>query len=171
MKSITTRPLTDAEQAALHAGLRSPSAFTLRRCQYLLASAGGLTPPAIARTYGGSDQGVRNVLRAFAARGPDCLRPRSSAPKAPRADWPRDRDADLAALVRQSPRALGKATSLWTLDLLAAACHESGWTARALSGEAIRRVLKRLGVGWTRAKHWLTSPDPEYAAKKKSGTS
>ena len=171
MKPITTRPLTDAERAALHAGLRSPSAFTLRRCQFVLASAGGLTPPAIARTYGGSDQGVRNVLRAFAARGLDCLRPRSSAPKAPRADWPRARDADLAALVRQSPRALGKATSPWTLDLLAAACHESGWTARVLSGEAIRQALKRLGVGWTRAKHWLTSPDPEYAAKKKSGTS
>ena len=78
---------------------------------------------------------------------------------------------DLAALVRQSPRALGKATSLWTLDLRAAACHESGWTARVLSGEAIRQALKRLGVGWTRAKHWLTSPDPGYAAKKKSGTS
>ena len=30
----------------------------------------------------------------------------------------------------------------------------------------IRQALKRLGVGWTRAKHWLTSPDPEYAAKK-----
>lgn len=171
MNPITTRPLTAAELAALRAGLRSPSAFTLRRCQYLLASADGMTPPAIARTYGGSDQGVRNVLRAFAARGLDCLRPRSSAPKSPRADWPRDRDADLAALVHQSPRTLGKTTSLWTLGLLATVCHENGWTARALSGEAIRQVLRRLRVGWTRAKHWLTSPDPEYAAKKKSGTS
>ena len=170
MKPLTLRPLTDPERAALHAGLRSRSAFTLRRSQYLLASADGATPPAIARAYGGSDQGVRNVLRAFADRGLACLEPRSSAPKAPRADWPRDRDNDLKALVHQSPRTLGKKTGVWTLDLLAAVCHEKGWTARALTGEAIRGVFRRLGVGWKRAKHWLTSPDPEYAAKKKSGT-
>lgn len=112
------------------AGLRSPSAFTLRRSQCLLASADGFTPPAIARTYGGSDQSVRNVLRAFAARGVACLEPRSTAPKVPRADWPRDRDGDLEALVYQSPRTLGKPTSVWTLDLPAAICHEKGWTAR-----------------------------------------
>jgi hypothetical protein len=99
-----------------------------------------------------------------------CLEPRSSAPKAPRADWPRDRDHDLKALVHQSPRTLGKPTSVWTLDLLATVCHEKGWTARPLTGEAIRGVFQRLGVGWKRAKHWLTSPDPQYAAKKRPGT-
>jgi hypothetical protein len=36
-----------------------------------------------------------------------------------------------------------------------------------LSGETIRLVLQRLGIGWKRAKHWLVSPDPEYARKKK----
>lgn len=170
MKPLSIRPLTDPEQAALRAGLRSRSAFTLRRCQYLLASAGGQTPPAIAREYGGSGQAVRNALRAFAARGLDALQPGSTAPKKPRADWPRDRDADLKALVHQSPRTVGKKTSVWTLDLLAAVCHEKGWTRRVLTGEAIRGVFQRLGVSWQRAKHGLTSPDPEYAAKKKSGT-
>ena len=88
MKPLTIRPLTDAERTELHLGLRSPEAFTLRRCQYLLA----------------------------------------------------------------------------------AACHEQGWTGRALSGEAIRQALGRLGVSWRRAKHWLASPDPGYAAKKKPTT-
>ena len=113
---------------------------------------------------------MRNLLRDFAARGTACLVPRPSTPRRPKAAWPRDRDADLRALAHQSPRALGKPTSLWTLDLLAAVCHERGWTERVLSGEAIRQVFKRLGVSWKRAKHWLTSPDPEYAAKKKPGT-
>jgi hypothetical protein len=35
------RPLTDAERQTLEAGLRSPEAFTLRRCRILLASADG----------------------------------------------------------------------------------------------------------------------------------
>jgi len=73
-------------------------------------------------------------------------------------------------LLHQSPRALGKPTSLWTLPLAAQVCFEKGWTPRLVSGETIRLVLKRLGVGWKRAKHWLVSPDPEYARKKKCAT-
>src|SRR5262249_54139791 len=29
-----------------------------------------------------------------------------------------------------------------------------------------RLLLKRLGISWKRAKDWITSPDPAYAAKK-----
>jgi hypothetical protein len=39
-----------------------------------------------------------------------------------------------------------------------------------VSGETIRTVLKRLGMGWQRAKHWITSPDSEYARKKTPAT-
>ena len=56
------------------------------------------------------------------------------------------------------------------LALAAEVCHENGWTPRVLSIEAIRQVLKRLGVGWHRAKHGITSPDPEYAKKKSYAT-
>src|SRR5262249_3376546 len=69
-------------------------------------------------------------------------------------------------LLHRSPRDLGKPTSLWTLALVAQVCHERGWTARVLSAEAIRLLLKRLGISWKRAKDWITSPDPAYAAKK-----
>ena len=170
MKPLTIRPLTDAERDELRAGLRSPEAFTLRRCQYLLAGAEGRVAAAIAATYGGSQQNVRNVFRAFADRGTACLRPASSANKVPRRAWPRDRDGDLTALLHRPPRDFGRPTGLWTLALLASVCHEQGWTGRALSGEAIRQALARLGVSWRRAKHWLASPDPEYAAKKKPAT-
>ena len=33
----------------------------------------------------------------------------------------------------------------------------------------IRRALKRLKTNWKRAKHWITSPDPQYLLKKPSG--
>ena len=164
---IFVRDLTPAERDALRAGLRSASAFTLRRCQYLLASADRLVPVAIARTYGGTAQQVRNVLRDFADRSLACLRKGSNAAKVPRRVWPLERDGDLQALLHHSPRESGKETSLWTLDLLAEVCFESGWTERLLTGEAIRQTLRRLEVNWKRAKNWLVSPDPEYAAKKK----
>ena len=170
MKPLTIRPLTDAERTELHLGLRSPEAFTPRRCQYLLAGAEGRAAAAIAATYGGSQQNVRNVFRAFADRGTACLRPASSANKVPRRGWPRDRDDDLKALLHRPPRDFGRPTGLWTLALLASVCHEKGWTERVLSPETIRQVLVRLEVGWKRAKHWITSPDPDYAEKKKRGT-
>ena len=59
---------------------------------------------------------------------------------------------------------------LFALPLAAQVCFEKGWTPRVVSGETIRLVLKRLGIGWKRAKHWLVSPDPEYARKKKCAT-
>src|SRR3954471_20608917 len=164
------RPLAEAERAALRRGLRSPDAFTLRRCQILLASDQGQRPSRIAAALGCGVQTVRDALHAFAAEGLDCLRPKPKTPKTVHTTWPRGRDEDLRALLHQSPRTLGKPTSLWTLPLAARVCFEKGWTPRRVSGETIRLALKRLGVGWKRAKHWLVSPDPEYARKKKCAT-
>jgi len=168
---LFVRPLADCERAALREGLRSPDAFTLRRCQILSQSEQGRTPPQIAVSLACSSHAVRNALRAFAAEGTACLRQKPKRPKTIHFVWPKERDEELRALLHQSPRNLGKPTSLWTLNLAAQVCFEKGWTQRLLSGEAIRLVLKRLGVGWKRAKHWLVSPDPQYARKKNCATS
>lgn len=169
--SLFVRPTTPEEFATVRGGLRSPDAFTLRRTQILLASAAGHKPQRIAADLRCASQTVRDAIRAFAAEGVACLAPKSKAPKTVHAAWPRERDADLRAMLHSSPRTHGQATSLWTLELVAQVCHELGWTERELTGEAIRQVLKRLGVGWKRAKRWLVSPDPEYAAKKNAATS
>jgi hypothetical protein len=167
---LFVRPLTPTERAALRHGLRSPDAFTVRRCQILLLSDQGRRPSQVADALACATQTVRDALRAFARRGLDGLRPLPKTPHTIHAVWSRDHDDDLRALLHRSPRTLGKPTSLWTLPLAAQVCHEQGWTSRRLSGESIRLVLKRLGVGWKRAKHWLVSPDPGYARKKKSAT-
>ncbi len=67
-KSIFVRPLSDAERQALEAGLRSPDAFVLRRCQILLASARDETSHRIARSLGCHDQTVRNAVKRFNER-------------------------------------------------------------------------------------------------------
>lgn len=167
---LFVRKLTAAERDALRRGLRSPVAFTLRRSQILLASAAGQKPSQIATSLGCATQTVRGAIRAFHADAAGCLAPKPTAPKTTHPAWPRTRDDDLKALLHQSPRTLGKPTRLWTLALVAEVCHQKGWTARALSAEAIRQVLLRLEVGWKRAKHGITSPDPEYAKKKSYGT-
>jgi hypothetical protein len=64
-------------------------------------------------------------------------------------------------MVHQSPGTYGKDSRVWTLALAAPVCQELGLTTHQVSIETIRLALKRLGVGWQRAKHWITSPDPE----------
>ncbi len=163
-------PLTEAQRQSLQHGLRSAAAFTVRRCQIVLASADRTSPSAIARRLGCTAATVRNALNAFTREGLDSLQEKSSRPHSAR-PFLDERHADvLKDLFHQSPRLFGKPTSLWTLDLLAELCHSRGWTPRILSGEAIRVALKRLDIRWRRAKHWITSPDPAYARKKKRVT-
>lgn len=164
------RTLTTAETRQLQAGLRSADAFTVRRCQILLQSAKGQRAPAIARNLGCAVATVHNALHAFSREGLTCLHEKSSRPHSAHAFLDERFTDALKDLLHHSPRVLGKSTSLWTLDLLAEVCHAKGWTPRQLTGEAIRLALKRLGIGWRRAKHWITSPDPAYARKKKPAT-
>jgi transposase len=159
-------PLTAQEKQHLMAGLRSPDAFTLRRSQILLASAGGYRASQIAPVLGCSIASIHNAIRAFRAEGLACLGAKSSAPKRIQTVWPRHRDEELRELLHRSPRTFGKAKSTWTLDLVAEVWFERGITPRRLSAEAIRVNLERMGLNWKRAKFWMTSPDPLYAIKK-----
>jgi DNA-binding CsgD family transcriptional regulator len=68
-RPIFVRPLTDAERESLEAGLRSSDAFTLRRCQILLASADGQNAYQIARNLGCNPQTVRNAIHKLNEEG------------------------------------------------------------------------------------------------------
>jgi len=146
---------------------RSSDAFVLRRCQILLASARGERAPRIAAQLGCDDQTVLDALHAFNAHGLPALRKGSSRPKRlrPAAFGPEEAEA-LRALLHHSPRRFGQPSSLWTLEMAAEVSFAQGLTATRVSGETIRATLQRLGIGWKRAKHWITSPDPAYARKK-----
>jgi hypothetical protein len=117
-----------------------------------------------------TDQTVRNVLHAFHQRGLPMLQPRSSRPHTMLTIFDAGTCESLRALLHQSPRTFGKPTSRWTLALAAEVSFAEGLTPRLVSDEAIRVALRRLGVTWKRAKHWITSPDPAYLRKKKDAT-
>lgn len=144
----------------MEGGLRSADAFRVRRCQIVLASESGAGVPRIARQVGCSDQTVRNVIHAFNTQGVTCLQRRSSRPHTTRARWGSEGAQRLQAVLHQSPRTFGHPTSLWTLELAAEVSFAHGLTPQRVSREAIRTALRRLGVSWQRAKHWITSPDP-----------
>lgn len=163
---IYIRALSPVEQAGIETGLRSSNAFTLRRSQILLASSRAQRPKEIAHNLGCATQTVRNAIHAFEQKGLECLKQESSRPKTVQAQFDQARCEALRALLHQSPRTFDRPTSCWTLELAAEVCVEQGLTESQVSIETIRLALKKLGVGWQRAKHWITSPDPEYVRKK-----
>jgi transposase len=163
---LFVRPLAPAEREALERGLRSPRAFVVRRCQCLLQSAAGLTPRQIERQLGCSDQTVRNAIQAFAREGLGCLEAKSSRPKSARKVIAAAQLEALQELLHRSPREFGRPTSRWTLNAVADVCFAQGLTPTRVSDETIRDAVRRLKVGWQRAKRWVESPDPAYARKK-----
>jgi transposase len=164
--SLLLRPLTADERLSLEAGLRSSVGFTVRRCHLLLATADGQTTRSIARTFHCNDQTVRNAIHDFHQRGLAALQPKSSRPHTIHAIFDDQRCQELRVLLHQSPRTFDKPTSIWTLQLAAEVAYTKGITPYQVSDETIRQALKQLKVSWKRAKHWITSPDPEYLRKK-----
>jgi transposase len=170
MQPIFVRTIDDKEREALEAGLRSKDAFTLRRCQILLASARGERAPAIARAVGCDDETVRKVIRAFGETGLAALRCGSRRPHHTQAAFSAEGGERLRELLHCSPRDFGKPTSIWTLALVAEVSFAQGLTAEQVSVETVRATLVRLGIRWKRAKQWISSPDPAYEDKKTHAT-
>ena len=71
----------------------------------------------------------------------------------------------LVAAVRRRPRSLGLPFSLWTLHRLADYMAEQ--TGIRVEYETVRVHLKAQGIVLSRPQHTITSPDPEYALKKR----
>jgi DNA-binding CsgD family transcriptional regulator len=154
---IDVRPLTPEERQQLEAVRRASDAFTLRRCQILLARARGQRPAQIARQLGCASHSVRHAIPALHTRRLGALSAPSRRPKHPRRvlegePW--------RALLHERPRAFGTPRSTWPLRLAAEVCWERGLTPSQVSIETMRQALQRLGVTWRRAKRWISSPDP-----------
>ena len=167
---IFVRELRAGEREASEGKLGTSEAFPLRRAQIVLAGARGERVPRIAEQLACGEQTVRNAIHAVTARGVRALQAGSSRPHPIRVAIDAGGAERLRALLHQSPRTCGKPTSLWTLALAAEVSFAQGITAEQVSDETIRQALARLGIGWQRAKHWITSPDPEYARKKVRAT-
>jgi len=163
---IYVRKLTKKEKQAMQAGVRSKDPFVIRRSQVVLASERGEKALDIAKTLGCDDETVRNVIKGFNQGGIAVLKEGSRRPHSAQAAFSSEGLEQLKEILHQSPRNFGKATSLWTLDLAAEISYGNKLIKERVSGETIRATLQRFGMKWTRAKHWITSPDPDYERKK-----
>ncbi len=169
MKALYVRELTSEEKQALEEGLRSQSAFTVRRCQMLLSSARGLKAQTIAEQLHCSDETVRTAVHAFHREGVACLKEKTHRPPSATFSFSPEALARLPDMVAASPRAYGQEHSLWSLKRLAVVCHQEGLTDRVVSYETMRDALQRAGISWKRARKRMPSTDAAYPIKKTAG--
>lgn len=80
MRTVMVRELNPEELVTLKQGLRSSDAFTLRRCQILLASNQGHAPQQISAQLHCSDQCVREAIHGFHQAGLSCLKAKPPIP-------------------------------------------------------------------------------------------
>jgi transposase len=129
----------------------------------LLAAEQGLKVPQIAAIVRESEATVLRWLKRYLAEGIEGLQdaPRPGRPSEVTEGY---RTA-LRAAVRRRPRSLGLPFSLWTLQRLVDYLAEH--TGIRVSDETVRRALKQMGIVLSRPQHKISSPDPEYALKKR----
>lgn len=129
----------------------------------LLAAEQRLVVSEIAAIVRESTETVRRWFRRYEAEGINGLSdaPRSGTPPKVTREY-RER---LLELVRRRPRALDLPFSLWTAARLADCLAEE--TGLRMSVPSIHRLLRQAGMGFGRPQHKISSPDPDYAVKKK----
>jgi transposase len=165
MRPIEIPALSLAAVAELDELYRSTRQVRLRtRAQMvLLAAEQHLTAAAIAAIVRESEETVRRWLKRYQAEGIEGLRDqhRGGRPATVTDAY----CAQLLAAVRRRPRSLDQPYSLWTLQRLADYLAEQ--TGIRVGYETVRLHLKAAGIVLSRPQHTITSPDPEYAVKKR----
>ncbi len=165
MRPIRIAGLNSEQLGALEELYRTTRDARLRtRAQMILLAAERCVSAAqIALIVRASEETVRRWLKRYLAEGVEGLRdvPRPGAPRKVTADY-KER---LLHAVRRRPRSLGLPFSLWTLRRLAD--HMAEETGIRVEYETVRLHLKAAGIVLSRPQHTITSPDPEYALKKR----
>jgi transposase len=129
----------------------------------LLSAEQGLKVPQIALIVRESEATVLRWLTRYRAEGIEGLQdaPRPGRPSPLTEGY----KAELLPAVRRRPRSLELPFSWWTLQHLVDYLAER--TCIRVSDETVRRALKRAGIVLSRLQHQISSPDPEYALKKR----
>ena len=138
-----------------------------QRAQAVLFLHGGMLEREAAEFVGASDRSVSRWLKAWRRQGLAGLKDNKPVGRPSRIM--RRYGEKLVAITRQSPESVGMRGGSWNCRMLSE-WLEGTFHVR-VSDEWVRRILVRHGLRFRRAKLKLTSPDPDYAQKKRLWTS
>jgi transposase len=165
MKALQMPALSEEQCEALAKLYRTTHNVRLRtRAQMvLLAVEQHLTISEIATIVRECEGTVRCWLKRYVAQGIEGLQDvwAGGAP----AKVTKAYQDQLLQTVRRRPRSLGQPYSMWTLQRLADYMAEQ--TGIRVEKETVRVHLKEAEIVLSRPQHTISSPDPDYALKKR----
>lgn len=135
--------------------------LVVRRALGILMLARGMAVIEVARTTETARSSVQRWKYLFLSEGEAGLEPLRRGPR-PTTVTPPLVDT-LQRLLEQSPRALGYLRSTWTSELLAKELKRTG--GHPIHASTIRRLLRRIGYAWRRARPTLCIRDPRKAER------
>ncbi len=153
MLEISSQDIPVLHDAMHHA----PRAHIRRKATALWNLAQGRTPREVAAFLDVSLVSLRAWVRRFRAEGISGFAVKEGRGRPRVAD-----QAEIEQLLRQSPRSFGLPQTRWTLTALAQVAP----SLKGFSPTGVRKALQRQGFHYKRGQPHLTSPDPEYAAKR-----
>jgi len=159
--------LTGAQESRLKEFIKgSRSHLERRRAQAVLFLHGGMLEREAAELVGVSERAVRRWLRVWRREGLAGLKDRKRPGRESRIM--RQYGEKLVTITRQSPESVGMKGGSWNCRML---CQWLEGTFHVkVSDEWVRQILLRHGLRFRRARLKLTSPDCEYAQKKRLWT-
>jgi transposase len=165
MKAIELGPQTPEQLEVLEEVYRTTKDVRLRsRAQMiLLAAEKGWTARIISEVVRCDENTVRLWLKRYLAEGIEGLKDEPRPGITPKVT-PQYEEKLLAA-VRVRPRSLDLPFSTWTLQRLADYLAEE--TGIRVKAETVRLHLAKREIVLSRPQHRISSPDPEYAVKKR----
>jgi transposase len=158
---VFVREITLEEGARLKRASKAAKYQSKRqRAMIVLASATGMSAPAIAGLVRSDASHVRKVIHEFNERGFSSLDPDYRGGR-PRKTTPEQRER-IISVARARPDTQGVALTRWSLPRLAE--HLDGMGIE-LCSEALRQTLNAAGLSHQRTRSWKWSPDPDFQSK------
>ena len=161
MSSVRALPPEALEELRAASRNRKEPGFA-RRARGVLMFAEGRRYKYICEAFSVSKEAVRLWLRAYEANGIAGL---ADQPRPPRARVKSEQIAEaIDEIIHRPPSKFGFDRSTWSLESIVEYVLSSRGVQVGL--QTVREVLAEKGYRWRRAKHSVTSPDPDYEAKK-----
>ena len=161
MSSVRALPAEALEELRVASKNRKDPGFA-RRARGVLLFAEGRHYSYISEALGVSKEGLRLWLRSYETSGIAGLldQPRPGRPRVKS----KDIEEAVEEIIHRLPTDFGFDRSTWSLEAMVDYIFKS--REIQVGAQTVRDVLYEMGYRWRRAKHSVTSPDPEYAGKK-----
>ena len=160
---LFVREISQGELNQLYSLLDSKDAAVAKRAKIILLSREGLNPVEINPKVDMHPCAIRKWIKRFNEKGVEGIF--TKWPETKQGNFTKEQEQEIVRIATSKPSGLGLPYNTWSLEKLQSYLVEKR-IVRRICNETIRRILRKNGIEYRKAKKWLESNDPNYEIKK-----